>query len=431
MQGHPEVITYFKELLRGELADQIVTLTNDGAGNFTNTIVSDTIDFAYYADAADMDGDGDYDILGSSFNLNQLIWWATTQTEDNTIAAGDAAPQSYYSGNVVIDFSASDQSENVSVFYNAGAVPDRASFDTGIDHLATRGFYTVTTPKTNYTASIDFAYGSANVTEWASITDENDLVILVFSKTNDRWEIAGTSQNISTGANVITVNGISSEFDRYSRWTIGSISTDNPLPVQLAGFGARSLPTGVSLSWNTASELNNLGFELYRASDQQTDFQLVASYTRDHELIGHGNSSQENSYRFLDSRVESGRQYEYKLVSVDMDGTRWENARTSVFFDGSQEILTFQLHQNYPNPFNGVTQIPFTLERTDARGKLEIFDVLGRKIRSFYFHGLDAGLHTIAWDAMDENGTAVGSGQYMYVLTVGEQRLSNRLIYVK
>ena len=414
----------------GEQDDQVDIFISNGDGTFNRNIISTNHDLAYYATGADMDGDGDMDIIATAENLNTISWWETEQQDDQEIAAGDVAPASFEGGNVVIDFSAGT-ADTVTVHFNAGDVPDRDDLDATIDHVSEKGWYTITTQKTGYAASVDFSYGAGVTGAWGSITDENDLVICLFNQSTRQWELAGSSQTIDAVNDVITVNGINSDFIRYSRWTLGSSTSDNPLPVQLASFGASSTPDGVTLSWTTASELNNQGFELWRASDLNTTFEQIASYGLDRELIGQGNASQQSSYRYLDINVSKDMRYEYKLFSVDFDGTRWENGRTALVFDGKASLLTFELNQNYPNPFNGVTQIPFSIDRNNARGKLEIFDVLGRKIRSYTFRGLEAGPHQITWDARDDNGEAVGSGQYLYVLTIGDQRLSNRLTYVK
>jgi len=87
---------------------------------------------------------------------------------------------------------------------------------------------------------------------------------------------------------------------------------------------------------------------------------------------------------------------------------------------GEQPFLpsTFTLYQNYPNPFNPSTTILFTLpERTDP--SITIFDVLGRRVRSFDFENAPPGAHQIVWDAKDASGVSVSSGVYFYQLRAG------------
>lgn len=83
----------------------------------------------------------------------------------------------------------------------------------------------------------------------------------------------------------------------------------------------------------------------------------------------------------------------------------------------------FALAQNQPNPFNPSTEIAFTLAAPgDVR--LEIFNSLGRRVRTLVEGQRAAGAHTITWDGRDENGRTVPSGTYLYRLSAGHETLS-------
>ena len=73
--------------------------------------------------------------------------------------------------------------------------------------------------------------------------------------------------------------------------------------------------------------------------------------------------------------------------------------------------------QNYPNPFNPSTTIPFELERA-AFATIEVFDLLGQRVRTLARESYGAGRHAVVWDATDESRREVGSGVYIYRLTV-------------
>ncbi|RMF58697.1 MAG: T9SS C-terminal target domain-containing protein [Calditrichaeota bacterium] len=76
---------------------------------------------------------------------------------------------------------------------------------------------------------------------------------------------------------------------------------------------------------------------------------------------------------------------------------------------------SFVLEQNYPNPFNPATTIRYQLpERSDVR--LEIYDVLGQKIRTLVAHQQEAGSYSVKWDGRSETGASVTSGVYFYRL---------------
>ncbi len=74
--------------------------------------------------------------------------------------------------------------------------------------------------------------------------------------------------------------------------------------------------------------------------------------------------------------------------------------------------LATHLDQNYPNPFNPQTTIPFTLSQR-ARVRLEICDILGRKVATLLSGPVEAGEHSVRWDA-----TGFSTGVYYYRLEV-------------
>jgi hypothetical protein len=85
----------------------------------------------------------------------------------------------------------------------------------------------------------------------------------------------------------------------------------------------------------------------------------------------------------------------------------------------------FQLSQNYPNPFNPVTNIRYSVpERADVR--LEIFDVLGRKVQTLVDKKQAAGWHVVNWDA-----SSLASGMYLYRLTAGDHVFIKKMTLIK
>lgn len=85
----------------------------------------------------------------------------------------------------------------------------------------------------------------------------------------------------------------------------------------------------------------------------------------------------------------------------------------------------FSLSQNYPNPFNAQTQINYSLPYA-GNVKIDIYDILGRKVRSLYNGSQTAGEHSIIWRA---NGFA--SGVYFYRLTAGDRKFAKQLTLIK
>jgi len=96
---------------------------------------------------------------------------------------------------------------------------------------------------------------------------------------------------------------------------------------------------------------------------------------------------------------------------------------------------TFTLHQNYPNPFNPVTQINFDLgtanDAATKHVKLNLFHILGRRVRTLLDDDLMSGSHTVTWDATDERGHGVATGIYLYRLEVENEHQTKKMLLLK
>lgn len=71
----------------------------------------------------------------------------------------------------------------------------------------------------------------------------------------------------------------------------------------------------------------------------------------------------------------------------------------------------YVLSQNYPNPFNPATTFRFGLP-AGAQVRLEIFDLLGQRVREWPWHFYAAGFHQEKWDGVNAAGVRVASGEY-------------------
>lgn len=79
----------------------------------------------------------------------------------------------------------------------------------------------------------------------------------------------------------------------------------------------------------------------------------------------------------------------------------------------------FRLAQNYPNPFNPETTIPFVLSGSPRfRVRVEIYNILGQRVRSLLNTVMPGGEHSVRWDGRNDGGNPVASGVYIYRLRV-------------
>ena len=89
-----------------------------------------------------------------------------------------------------------------------------------------------------------------------------------------------------------------------------------PTAVDLAAFSARGLDGAVELSWETASELDNLGFHIYRGEMTEGPYERITSAA----IPGLGSSPAGAHYRYVDSAVTNGRTYFYQLEDIETTG---------------------------------------------------------------------------------------------------------------
>jgi len=93
--------------------------------------------------------------------------------------------------------------------------------------------------------------------------------------------------------------------------------------------------------------------------------------------------------------------------------------------DKKYKNYNYKLYQNYPNPFNSSTSIKYDIkERMFA--KLEVFDILGRKIKTLLNEEENEGSYEKIFDA-----TGLPSGVYYYFLSAGDFKIVKKMIYLK
>jgi hypothetical protein len=89
---------------------------------------------------------------------------------------------------------------------------------------------------------------------------------------------------------------------------------------------------------------------------------------------------------------------------------------------GSYIPTDFYLSDNYPNPFNPTTVIEYSIPEVydNIPVLLDVYNVLGQKVRTLVDDIQNSGFYTVRWDGTNEHGTSVASGLYIYVLRAGD-----------
>lgn len=88
------------------------------------------------------------------------------------------------------------------------------------------------------------------------------------------------------------------------------------------------------------------------------------------------------------------------------------------------------LKGNYPNPFNPTTTIHYSL-KTDSPVQIEIYNLLGQKVKTLVNGAKKSGNHSIVWNGKDDAGRNAGSGIYFYKMTAGKYSASHKMVLMK
>jgi hypothetical protein len=190
------------------------------------------------------------------------------------------------------------------------------------------------------------------------------------------------------------------------------------VPVELISFTALPAQNFITLSWETASEVNNLGFEIERKILSENNTQWV---TRGFKQ-GYGTSTEINSYTFNDDISDlSASRVSYRLKQIDFDGKYTYSNEVEV----SIIPQNYSLQQNYPNPFNPSTVISFSIPNKELV-TLKVFNLLGQEVLTLINNELEGGSYNI-----NLNADNLPSGTYLYSLSAGKFKEAKKMVLIK
>ena len=188
----------------------------------------------------------------------------------------------------------------------------------------------------------------------------------------------------------------------------------NVVPVELTSFTANTSGSTVSLKWNTATELNNSGFEVQRKSSN-------SEWSNIGFVAGFGTTTEPKTYSYTDDKITSGN-FSYRLKQVDFDGSYEYSNEINVDVTGPAQ---YSLDQNYPNPFNPSTLIKYSVAQ-DGFVNVSIFNLLGEKVATLVNSSMQAGSYEVNFDA-----SQLTSGVYFYSIEAGSFKAVRKMMLMK
>ena len=286
------------------------------------------------------------------------------------------------------------------------------------------------TPTSEYSSTITFRMLTSEL-------DGKTLSSLIpYEWDGSNWkQMTATYNSSGTSGNFSYITYTNFDFTSSKGSHEITLNDDTPLPVVLAQFNAVMVDGVSTLNWYTYSELNNMGWNIYRAPSKNFAQAIKVNETI---IEGAGTTSQETRYIYKDIFTPQTNVYYYWLESVNYSGETYLSSPIMLNIESNQEpvvpmqLLKYGLHQNYPNPFNPQTQISFILKK-DEKVSLTIYNVKGQKVKTLLRNqSMEKNiLHTVLWNGTDDQGKKVGSGIYLYKLVYGKNVSIKRMTLSK
>ena len=345
-----------------------------------------------------------------------------------------------------------------------------AATDNGVSMLKTGYIKEYVVKKTEQPIVVD---GRLDEKEWQSV-DFTDIFVNQETGNNVKW---GTKAKLLWDEQYLYVGFLAFDDDVWGEMTAHDSNLWNEEPVELFcdpngdGFNYFEIeinPLGTVLdlamdkpysdggsadfSWDVNGLLSAVSVEgtLNNPADIDTLWycEMAIPFSAIDAVMTNPLSNPPNSgdsWRVELARYNRERDNEGNLISGGTETSCWNPTENSMFHIPekfgkiifSDETVTsvketlpvkekqFNLNQNYPNPFNPQTTIGFFIQQ-NSNVKIEIFNVIGEKVRQLLDGNMRAGYHTLVF-----NASGLSSGIYLYKMTVGNQITVKKMMVLK
>ncbi|MBU0475420.1 MAG: T9SS type A sorting domain-containing protein [Bacteroidetes bacterium] len=404
------------------------------ANLFINRAIEDFVGFFGYTNGATIEKLGlhNVNIYGSRY-IGALVGRALSSSISESYNTG-SVESNVATGDYIGGFVGVNSTSSITNCYSRASVTGGDDYAGGLVGL------------NNSSSTIDKCYSTGLVTgdqSLGGLVGSNSATV-----TNSFWDTQTSGQATSSGgtgktttemklnstfleagweSDIWNMDAVINNGYPYLDWVIPG---GNPLPVEITSFTANMLDGKVELSWQTATEVNNYGFDVETLRATSDEWETIGF------VEGSGNSNSPKNYTFIDENPLQD-SVEYRLKQIDTDGNYSYYSETvkvagfgTTAVDDDTLPTEYKLSQNYPNPFNPSTtisySIPTNVKSEMSNVKLIVFDVLGKEVATLVNENQSAGHYKVEFNASN-----LSSGVYFYRLESGNFKQNKKLMLIK
>ena len=216
---------------------------------------------------------------------------------------------------------------------------------------------------------------------------------------------------------------------------VATVGEEVTLPVELSAFTATYVNEFVTISWQTASETDVIGFNIYRS--EEDDFSTTGSSINSDIIPGNGTTSETNEYHFTDETADPYyTAYYYWLEVVNLGGgtdlygsIKYEPG--DIDNNGEINIVYTHFDNCYPNPATSGNTIQFGfrlggLELTNRHVELKVYNVLGELVEEIVNEDRLVDDYTEQWTPKN-----LPSGIYFYQLKTENYNETKKMLLLR
>jgi photosystem II stability/assembly factor-like uncharacterized protein len=339
-------------------------------------------------------------------------WNNAMYVSGSNIYFGTNNTRIYYSSNGGNSWTAqttTGQVNSYAIWFNDSNIGMMGGSTGGLDKTTNGGttWSALTSPGAVASAGLTGAFN-----QWLFAQQANPGVIYYSTNDGANWTTSYTAPSgqfyhIAKARNGTWVLAVQSD---------GGISSNTNLivPVELTSFTAVGNSGVVELNWQTATEVNNQGFEVQRRA-VNNEFVTIGF------VQGSGTTTEVKNYSYNDNTVQPGN-YVYRLKQVDYNGTYTYSPEVEV---DVTTPLTFNLEQNYPNPFNPSTTINYSVPEA-GNILLSVYNTVGEEVAVLVNGYSESGRFNVTFDASN-----LPSGVYLYKLQSANTVQTKKMMLLK